>query len=145
MPCNAVQATCHVRSAGCRRAAPCQAARACSIARHAPGQAVAHSERASELVTPRDHSASRRDIFAAAAALVPGLLLAAPGAARAEWFAQDLTRRAMRPNTMTAEQAAVVFLDARSTLRDLEALAGTAPDSQERFQARKEWPGLAKW
>ncbi len=50
-----------------------------------------------------------------------------------------------RPEDITPEQAAVVFLDARSVLREIATLAATAPDSMERFRARKEWPGYAKW
>ncbi len=36
------------------------------------------------------------------------------------------------------------MMDASSVLRDIASLASTAQDSQERFEARKLWPGFAK-
>lgn len=35
-------------------------------------------------------------------------------------------------------------MDAKSTLKEIQGIAATSPDSAERFQARKLWPSLAK-
>jgi len=56
----------------------------------------------------------------------------------------DLVRNVVRPqNEYTPTEAVVVLMDARSTLREVKALASTPPDSEERFKGRSQWPGFA--
>ncbi|GFH19987.1 uncharacterized protein HaLaN_17031 [Haematococcus lacustris] len=59
--------------------------------------------------------------------------------------ASDLARRVLRPADLDEVQAVVALLDARSTLRDIAALAATGPESKERFDGRKLWPAYARW
>ncbi|DBA92689.1 TPA: hypothetical protein ACH3X1_002900 [Trebouxia sp. C0004] len=44
---------------------------------------------------------------------------------------------------VSADQALMQLMDARGTLMELKALAATAPNSQERFEARRVLPGMA--
>jgi len=56
---------------------------------------------------------------------------------------QDATRAVVRPGE-EVETAVVKLLDARGTLLELRELAATAPNSDERFRARRILPGMAK-
>lgn len=57
---------------------------------------------------------------------------------------EDVARQLTRPE-ITPVEAAVALLDARSTLRDMQPLVKSSPDSRERFKGRKLWPAYAKW
>eukprot|EP00878_Enallax_costatus_P005028 GHUV01005288.1.p1 GENE.GHUV01005288.1~~GHUV01005288.1.p1 ORF type:complete len:236 (+),score=37.94 GHUV01005288.1:223-930(+) len=57
---------------------------------------------------------------------------------------EDVARQLTRPE-ITPLEAAVALLDARSTLRDMQSLVGSSPDSRDRFNGRKLWPAYAKW
>ncbi|KAJ9505719.1 hypothetical protein QJQ45_006414 [Haematococcus lacustris] len=77
--------------------------------------------------------------------LAAGWLASAAAPASAEGVASDLARRVLRPADLDEVQAVVALLDARSTLRDIAALAATGPESKERFDGRKLWPAYARW
>lgn len=55
---------------------------------------------------------------------------------------RDLVKGYVRPD-VAADQALMQLMDARGTLMELKALAATAPNSQERFEARRVLPGMA--
>lgn len=55
---------------------------------------------------------------------------------------RDLVKGYVRPD-VAADQAIMQLMDARGTLLELKALAATAPNSQERFEARRVLPGMA--
>ncbi|GIL82219.1 hypothetical protein Vretimale_7194 [Volvox reticuliferus] len=61
--------------------------------------------------------------------------------------AADVLRDALREFTrpdVSAKDAVVILLDAQSTLREIQGIAITSPNSQERIRARAFWPAYAK-
>lgn len=66
-----------------------------------------------------------------------------PTPASAEVVA-DLARQFLRPD-VEVEKAVVILLDAKSTLKDLAALAATPADSEERFRSRRVLPAFAQY
>ncbi|KAL3137247.1 hypothetical protein ABBQ32_006794 [Trebouxia sp. C0010 RCD-2024] len=55
---------------------------------------------------------------------------------------RDLLKGYIRPE-VAADQAIMQLMDARGTLMELKALAATAANSRERFEARRVLPGMA--
>ncbi|GFR42361.1 hypothetical protein Agub_g3057, partial [Astrephomene gubernaculifera] len=56
---------------------------------------------------------------------------------------KDALRGFTRPD-VSVQDAVVILMDARSTLREIQGIAATPPDSGERFRARAFWPAYAK-
>ncbi|PNW81769.1 hypothetical protein CHLRE_06g259450v5 [Chlamydomonas reinhardtii] len=81
--------------------------------------------------------------LAAAGAAAATSLLAAPLPAAAADPVTDFLRGYTRPE-VGLQEAVVILMDARSTLKEIEALAATPEDSEERFRARALWPSFAK-
>ncbi|KAK9915753.1 hypothetical protein WJX75_003647 [Coccomyxa subellipsoidea] len=85
---------------------------------------------------------TRRQALAAPAAASLVSLIAGIQPAHAN-LVQDLAKGFVRPD-LASEEATVVMMDARGTLYELRDLAGTPMNSQERFEARRLLPGMAK-
>ncbi|CAL8469903.1 g9445 [Coccomyxa elongata] len=85
---------------------------------------------------------NRRTILTGSTAMSMASLLAGNRPAYAN-IVQDLAKGFVRPD-LASEEAAVVMMDARGTLYELKDLARTPADSQERVEARRLLPGMAK-
>ncbi|KAG2430698.1 hypothetical protein HYH02_013695 [Chlamydomonas schloesseri] len=79
----------------------------------------------------------------ASAAAAAAASLAAPLPAAAGDPVTEFLRGYTRPE-VGLQEAVVILMDARSTLKEIQALAATPEDSEERFRARALWPAFAK-
>ncbi|KAL3148553.1 hypothetical protein ABBQ38_013987 [Trebouxia sp. C0009 RCD-2024] len=114
------------------------------------------SQKASQRLSGRKLANSTRSAVRCAEAAVQRrhvlhhILLAATAGALSGVVAQpaqadvvrDLLKGYIRPE-VAADQAIMQLMDARGTLMELKALAATAPNSHERFEARRVLPGMA--
>jgi hypothetical protein len=89
-------------------------------------------------------SAPRRVVLLSGAALIAQLLGPQRSSAM-EWVGLDVARKVLRPVGEPEQAAIVALLDARSTLKELAALAATPLDSEQRFRSRYLLPGYAKY
>ncbi|KXZ51009.1 hypothetical protein GPECTOR_14g250 [Gonium pectorale] len=93
---------------------------------------------------PHQHVGRRSLILSTAGAATAALLgsLLGPSPASAD-VVKDLLRGYTRPDVGT-QDAVVILMDARSTLKEIQGIAATPSDSEERFRARAFWPAYAK-
>nr|BCL66119.1 hypothetical protein [Volvox africanus] len=96
---------------------------------------------------PRQETVQSAAVFLDRRALVMTVLVGAPGLvlpppAAADSFV-DALRAFARPD-VSVKDALVILLDAKSTLREIQGIAATPADSQERIHARAFWPSYAK-
>ncbi|KAG2429388.1 hypothetical protein HXX76_011153 [Chlamydomonas incerta] len=106
-------------------------------------KAQVHREAAASPDVPRRTLLLSSLAAAGAAAASLALPLALPAPAAAADAVTDFLRGYTRPE-VGLQEAVVILMDARSTLKEIQALAATPEDSEERFRARALWPSFAK-
>mmetsp|Transcript_8152 Transcript_8152/g.23404 ORF Transcript_8152/g.23404 Transcript_8152/m.23404 type:complete len:253 (+) Transcript_8152:68-826(+) len=107
-----------------------------SLRRQGPQQVAVCS---SDKRVPAEIQPARRVLLGSLMATV----LQGSATPKAEAAGRDLVKGFLRPKAVSPEDALVQLLDARGTALELQILANTPMDSQERFEARSILPGMA--